>query len=694
MAHTQHSYDVIVIGGGHAGTEASLAAARMGCRTLLITHSVDTLGQMSCNPAIGGIGKSHLVKEIDALGGVMARATDSAGIQFRVLNARKGPAVRATRAQADRVLYRNAIRELLQNQPGLHIFQQAVNDLVLEGDRVTGVVTQMGLVFHAPCVILTAGTFLGGKIHIGLENHAGGRAGDPPSIPLARRLRELPFRVERLKTGTPPRIDSRTVDFTKLAEQWGDTPVPVMSFVGEAEEHPEQRCCWITHTNERCHDIIRAALDRSPMFTGIIEGTGPRYCPSIEDKIHRFADKSSHQVFVEPEGLTTRELYPNGISTSLPFDVQMALVHSIAGFEAAHITRPGYAIEYDFFDPRDLHYSLETRAVSGQINGTTGYEEAAAQGLVAGINAALRIQGKDAWCPRRDEAYIGVLVDDLITMGTSEPYRMFTSRAEYRLLLREDNADLRLTAQGRRLGLVDDHRWACFESKREAIEKEQQRLQRSYVHPGSAAAETLTKRLEKPIAREYSGLELLRRPQLGYADIYEALPAEALDPRVTEQVEIQAKYAGYIDRQREDIDRLRRHENVLLPDDLDYSAIDGLSNEVKQKLSEARPQTLARAGRIPGVTPAAVSLLLIHLKKRGVLAPHADDRSHVGPQMHSPQHLADGRLDLGGIEMAYLHTSFEGIADYYQLVGWTIYSRFEKRKPGFQRALETFAEVR
>lgn len=624
MAESQYSYDVIVIGGGHAGTEASLASARMGCRTLLITHSVDTLGQMSCNPAIGGIGKSHLVKEIDALGGAMARATDRAGIQFRVLNARKGPAVRATRAQADRVLYRNAIRDFLQNQPDLHIFQQAVDDLVLEGDRVAGVVTQMGLVFHAPSVVLTAGTFLGGKIHIGLENHAGGRAGDPPSNPLARRLRELPFRVERLKTGTPPRIDSRTVDFAKLAEQWGDTPVPVMSFIGEPEEHPEQRCCWITHTNERCHEIIRGALDRSPMFAGIIEGTGPRYCPSIEDKVHRFADKSAHQVFVEPEGLTTRELYPNGISTSLPFDVQAALVHSIAGFEEAHITRPGYAIEYDFFDPRDLHYSLETRAVSGlffagQINGTTGYEEAAAQGLVAGINAALRIQGKDAWCPRRDEAYIGVLVDDLITMGTTEPYRMFTSRAEYRLLLREDNADLRLTAQGRELGLVDDHRWASFESKREAIGKEQQRLQRSFVHPGSAAAEKLTKRLDNPIAREYSGLELLRRPQLSYEDVFEALPAEVLDPRVTEQVEIQAKYAGYIDRQQEDIDRLRRHENVLLPGDLDYSAIDGLSNEVKQKLSDARPQTLARAGRIPGVTPAALSLLLIYLKKRGVL---------------------------------------------------------------------------
>ena len=621
---SEQQFDVIVIGGGHAGTEACLASARMGCRTLLLTHSVDTLGQMSCNPAIGGIGKSHLVKEIDALGGAMARATDRAGIQFRVLNARKGPAVRATRAQADRVLYRNAIRQILESQPNLHIFQQAVDDLVIEGECVTGVVTQMGLTFRAPCVVLTTGTFLGGKIHIGLENHAGGRAGDPPSIALAQRLREMPFRVDRLKTGTPPRLDARTVDFSKLEEQWGDEPTPVMSFMGSVAEHPEQRCCWITHTNAQSHDIIREALDRSPMFTGVIEGTGPRYCPSIEDKIHRFADKTSHQVFVEPEGLTTQELYPNGISTSLPFDVQQAMVRSIVGFENAHITRPGYAIEYDFFDPRDLHYSLETRAISGlyfagQINGTTGYEEAGAQGLLAGLNAALRVQGKDSWCPRRDEAYIGVLVDDLITHGTLEPYRMFTSRAEYRLLLREDNADLRLTERGRELGLVGDERWDRFESKREAIAAEQERLARGYVHPGTPAAEKLAERLDKPLAREYSGMELLRRPQLRYADIAAALPGGEVEPQEAEQVEIQAKYAGYIDRQQDDIERLRRHENVVLPVSLDYGEIPGLSHEVRQKLADARPETLARAGRIPGVTPAAVSLLLIHLKKCGAL---------------------------------------------------------------------------
>ena len=621
---SEQQFDVIVIGGGHAGTEACLASARMGCRTLLLTHSVDTLGQMSCNPAIGGIGKSHLVKEIDALGGAMARATDRAGIQFRVLNARKGPAVRATRAQADRVLYRNAIRQILESQPNLHIFQQAVDDLVIEGECVTGVVTQMGLTFRAPCVVLTTGTFLGGKIHIGLENHAGGRAGDPPSIALAQRLREMPFRVDRLKTGTPPRLDARTVDFSKLEEQWGDEPTPVMSFMGSVAEHPEQRCCWITHTNAQSHDIIREALDRSPMFTGVIEGTGPRYCPSIEDKIHRFADKTSHQVFVEPEGLTTQELYPNGISTSLPFDVQQAMVRSIVGFENAHITRPGYAIEYDFFDPRDLHYSLETRAISGlyfagQINGTTGYEEAGAQGLLAGLNAALRVQGKDSWCPRRDEAYIGVLVDDLITHGTLEPYRMFTSRAEYRLLLREDNADLRLTERGRELGLVGDERWDRFESKREAIAAEQERLARGYVHPGTPAAEKLAERLDKPLAREYSGMELLRRPQLRYADIAAALPGGEVEPQEAEQVEIQANYAGYIDRQQDDIERLRRHENVVLPVSLDYGEIPGLSHEVRQKLADARPETLARAGRIPGVTPAAVSLLLIHLKKCGAL---------------------------------------------------------------------------
>jgi tRNA uridine 5-carboxymethylaminomethyl modification enzyme len=624
MLQQQYSFDVIVVGGGHAGTEACLAAARMGCRTLLITHSIDTLGQMSCNPAIGGIGKSHLVKEVDALGGAMARATDRAGIQFRTLNARKGPAVRATRAQADRILYRTAIRQLLENQPGLSIFQQAIDDLVIEGDRVTGVVSQMGLVFHAPSVVLTAGTFLGGRIHVGLESHAGGRAGDPPAITLAERLREMPFSVERLKTGTPPRIDARTVDFSSLEEQWGDNPTPAMSFLGSVDEHPEQRCCWITHTNARTHELVSAALDRSPMFTGEIEGTGPRYCPSIEDKIHRFADKQSHQVFIEPEGLTTNELYPNGISTSLPFDVQQALVQSIAGFEQAHITRPGYAIEYDFFDPRGLEHSLETRAISGlffagQINGTTGYEEAAAQGLLAGLNAALRSQAREPWCPRRDEAYIGVLVDDLITLGTNEPYRMFTSRAEYRLLLREDNADLRLTPKGRELGLVDDSRWNRFQTKQEAIVTEQDRLTRSFVHPGTSEAELLATSLKSPLQREYSGMDLLKRPELDYAQVASVLPVGAIDAQVAQQVEIQAKYAGYIERQQADIERLRRHESMNLPDDLDYHAINGLSNEVKQKLTEARPRTLARAGRVPGVTPAAISLLLIHLKKRGVL---------------------------------------------------------------------------
>ncbi len=623
MEYKQH-YDVIVIGGGHAGTEACLAAARMGCRTLLLTHSVDTLGQMSCNPAIGGIGKSQLVKEVDALGGAMARATDRAGIQFRTLNSRKGPAVRATRAQADRVLYRNAIREILESQPNLSIFQQGVDDLLIEHGRVAGAITQMGLVFRASRVVLTTGTFLGGKIHIGLEHSAGGRAGDPPSIALARRLRELPFRVDRLKTGTPPRIDARTVDFSGLEEQWGDSPTPVMSFLGSVAEHPEQRCCWVTHTNERTHDVIRGSLDRSPLFSGVIEGVGPRYCPSIEDKIHRFADKSSHQIFIEPEGLVSSELYPNGISTSLPFDVQVELVRSIKGFENAHITRPGYAIEYDFFDPRDLNASLETRAVpglyfAGQINGTTGYEEAAAQGLLAGLNAALSVQGRQAWCPRRDEAYIGVLVDDLITMGTIEPYRMFTSRAEYRLLLREDNADLRLTEQGRALGLVDDARWRKFEAKREAIQRETERLGSTWIHPGTAQAEALAGRLKNPINREYSLADLLKRPELDYADIADLKGAACVDPQVAEQVAIQAKYAGYIDRQQEEIERLRRHENTSLPADLDYRAVDGLSNEVRQKLGEVRPDTLARAGRIPGVTPAAISLLLIYLKKRGAL---------------------------------------------------------------------------
>jgi tRNA uridine 5-carboxymethylaminomethyl modification enzyme len=620
----QQQFEVIVIGGGHAGTEACLAAARMGCRTLLLTHSVDTLGQMSCNPAIGGIGKSHLVKEVDALGGAMARATDKAGIQFRVLNRRKGPAVRATRAQADRVLYRNAIRQILESQPNLSIFQQPVDDLLIENGQVAGAITQMGLVFRAPRVVLTSGTFLGGKIHIGLENSAGGRAGDPPSIALAQRLRELPFRVERLKTGTPPRIDARTVDFTDLQEQWGDQPEPVMSYMGSRADHPEQRCCWVTYTNEHTHDIIRSGLDRSPMYSGVIEGVGPRYCPSIEDKIHRFADKNSHQIFIEPEGLSTRELYPNGISTSLPFDVQVALVRSIKGFANAHITRPGYAIEYDFFDPRDLYASLETKALpglyfAGQINGTTGYEEAAAQGLLAGLNAALAVRGAEPWCPRRDEAYIGVLVDDLITMGTREPYRMFTSRAEYRLLLREDNADLRLTEQGRAIGLVDDARWERFEAKREAIARETTRLATSWIHPHTPQADVLTGKLNTPLLREYSLAELLKRPELEYTDLADLVGDPTLDPQAAEQVEIQAKYAGYIDRQKEDIARLRRNENTPLPADLDYNGVDGLSNEVKQKLSAARPDTLARAGRIPGVTAAAIALLLIYLKKRGIL---------------------------------------------------------------------------
>jgi len=620
----QQQFDVIVIGGGHAGTEACLAAARMGCRTLLLTHSVDTLGQMSCNPAIGGIGKSHLVKEVDALGGAMAVATDRAGIQFRVLNSRKGPAVRATRAQADRVLYRNAIREILESQPNLSIFQQPVDDLLLENGRVAGAITQMGLVFRASQVVLTTGTFLGGKLHIGLENSAGGRAGDPPSIALAQRLRELPFRVDRLKTGTPPRIDARSVDFSGLEEQWGDQPEPVMSFLGSVEQHPQQRCCWVTYTNEQTHDIIRGGLERSPLFSGVIEGVGPRYCPSIEDKIHRFADKSSHQVFIEPEGLNTSELYPNGISTSLPFDVQIALVRSIAGFENAHITRPGYAIEYDFFDPRDLSYSLETRAVpglyfAGQINGTTGYEEAAAQGLLAGLNAALAAQGREPWCPRRDEAYIGVLVDDLITMGTLEPYRMFTSRAEYRLLLREDNADLRLTPRGRELGLVDETRWQRFAQKREAIERETTRLGATFVHPDTDAAQRLALKLGRPITREYSLADLLKRPELEYDDVASLKGEPCDDQQAAQQVAIQAKYAGYIDRQQDEIERLRRYENTLLPADLDLDAVDGLSHEVKQKLQEARPETLARAGRIPGVTPAAISLLLIYLKKRGAL---------------------------------------------------------------------------
>jgi len=617
-------FDVIVIGGGHAGTEACLAAARMGCRTLLLTHNIETLGQMSCNPAIGGIGKSHLVKEVDALGGAMARATDRGGIQFRVLNSRKGPAVRATRVQADRVLYKAAIREILENQPNLQIFQQAVDDLIVHGDRVEGAVTNTGIRFFARSVVLCTGTFLGGKIHIGLENHAGGRAGDPPSIALAKRLRELPLRVDRLKTGTPPRIDARTVNFDGLDQQWGDTPIPVMSFIGSAAEHPQQTCCWVTHTNEKTHDIIRGGLDRSPMYTGVIEGIGPRYCPSVEDKIHRFADKNSHQVFIEPEGLNTHELYPNGISTSLPFDVQFNLVRSIKGFENAVITRPGYAIEYDFFDPRDLKHSLETKVIdglffAGQINGTTGYEEAAAQGLLAGINAARKAQELDAWTPRRDEAYIGVMVDDLITLGTREPYRMFTSRAEYRLLLREDNADLRLTETGRALGLIDDGRWQIFCEKREAIARENTRLATTWIQPNTPEGERVHALLEQPLTHEYSLLDLLRRPQVNYADIADLKGAAVNDPQVAEQVEIQAKYAGYIDRQADEIERLRQSENTRLPDDFDYAVVEGLSNEIKLKLSTSRPETLGQASRIPGVTPAAISLLLIYLKKRGLL---------------------------------------------------------------------------
>jgi len=619
----QDSFDVIVVGGGHAGTEAALAAARSGARTLLLTHNLDTLGQMSCNPAIGGIGKGHLVKEVDALGGLMGRAADRAGIQFRRLNARKGPAVRATRAQADRSLYKQVVRAALEGQPGLQLFQQAVDDLLVDGDRVTGVVTQMGLKFRAPAVVLTVGTFLGGRIHIGLQNHEGGRAGDPPANALARRLRELPLRVERLKTGTPPRIDAKTIDYRQLSEQPGDDPIPSFSFMARPGDHPRQISCHITHTNARTHDIIRAGLDRSPMYSGVIEGVGPRYCPSIEDKIVRFADKDSHQIFVEPEGLSSNEVYPNGISTSLPFDVQLALVRSMKGFERAHITRPGYAIEYDFFDPRDLRPSLETKHLgglffAGQINGTTGYEEAAAQGLLAGINAARQSRDESPWSPRRDEAYLGVLVDDLITRGTSEPYRMFTSRAEYRLLLREDNADLRLTLVGRELGLVDDARWAAFEAKREAIERESQRLHESFFHPGSLSDAEAERVLGQALSREARLSELLSRPNVDYAALM-SLPGAGepvSDPVVAEQVEIQCKYAGYIERQREEIERQRRQEGLPLPEDLDYSRVRGLSTEVGQKLAAQRPATIGQASRIAGVTPAAVSLLLVHLKKR------------------------------------------------------------------------------
>ncbi|MCL7930796.1 tRNA uridine-5-carboxymethylaminomethyl(34) synthesis enzyme MnmG [Halomonas llamarensis] len=617
-------FDVIVIGGGHAGTEAALASARMGCQTLLLTHNIETLGQMSCNPAIGGIGKSHLVKEIDALGGAMGLATDLGGIQFRVLNARKGPAVRATRAQADRVRYKAAIRSMLENQPNLTIFQQAAGDLIVDNDTVRGVETETGIRFHGESVVLCTGTFLGGVIHIGLNQSRGGRAGDPPSNALAERLRALPFRVDRLKTGTPPRLDAKTVDFSHLEEQPGDSPTPVMSYLGNRGMHPRQMSCHIAHTNTQTHDIILKNLDRSPMYSGVIEGIGPRYCPSIEDKVHRFADKSSHQIFIEPEGLDTNELYPNGISTSLPFDIQLQVVRSIKGLENAHITRPGYAIEYDFFDPRDLKHSLETKFIhnlffAGQINGTTGYEEAGAQGLLAGLNAARRAKALEAWWPRRDEAYLGVLVDDLITMGTKEPYRMFTSRAEYRLLLREDNADLRLTETGRELGLVNETRWDAFSQKRDAIERENQRLAATWVQPNTPAAERLGEKTGKALTREYRLSDLLRRPELTYADIatLPGIEGEAVDnDAVTEQVQIQAKYQGYIDRQQDEIDKLKRHEATPLPDSLDYQRVEGLSNEICQKLIEARPATLAQAARISGVTPAAVSVLLIHLKKR------------------------------------------------------------------------------
>lgn len=617
-------FDVIVIGGGHAGTEAALAAARMGSQTLLLTHNIETLGQMSCNPAIGGIGKSHLVKEIDALGGAMAMATDKAGIQFRVLNSRKGPAVRATRAQADRVLYKAAIREILENQPNLTLFQQAADDLIVDGERITGVVTQSGIRFRAPTVVLTTGTFLGGVIHIGMQQHSGGRAGDAPANALAQRLRELPFNVGRLKTGTPPRIDARSVNFSVMQEQWGDDPAPVMSFVGSRNQHPEQVCCYVTRTTEQTHDIIRSGFDRSPMFAGNIEGIGPRYCPSIEDKVSRFADKDSHQIFVEPEGLTTNELYPNGISTSLPFDIQLAAVRTIPGFENAHITRPGYAIEYDFLNPQDLRHTLETKFIqglyfAGQINGTTGYEEAGAQGLLAGINAALRAQDKDEWYPRRDEAYLGVLVDDLITMGTSEPYRMFTSRAEYRLILREDNADLRLTETGHKLGLVDDQRWQAFNSKREAIATERQRLETTRIHPGTSGGDAANSHLRQPMNRDQTLAELLRRPEINYRHIADMAEGQADDPAVADQVEIEIKYEGYISRQADEIERLRRNENTRLPDDIDFDAIGGLSNEIKQKLKEVRPETVAQASRIQGVTPAAISQVLVHLKKRDLL---------------------------------------------------------------------------
>jgi tRNA uridine 5-carboxymethylaminomethyl modification enzyme len=615
-------FDVIVVGGGHAGTEAALASARAGCKTLLLSHNIETLGQMSCNPSIGGIGKGHLVKEVDALGGAMAGATDESGIQFRMLNSSKGPAVRATRAQADRLLYKQAIRTRLENQPNLWLFQQAVDDLLVEQDRVCGVVTQLGLRFSAKTVVLTTGTFLSGLIHVGQSNYQAGRAGDPPSVSLAHRLRELNLPVGRLKTGTPPRIDGRTIDYSAMQEQPGDVPVPVFSFMGNAAQHPEQLPCWITETNQRTHDIIRGGLDRSPLFTGVIEGVGPRYCPSIEDKITRFADKSSHQIFLEPEGLTTHEVYPNGISTSLPFDVQLDLVRSIKGLENAHILRPGYAIEYDYFNPCGLTSSLETKAIrglffAGQINGTTGYEEAAAQGLLAGLNAALQVREQEAWCPRRDEAYLGVLVDDLITQGVSEPYRMFTSRAEYRLQLREDNADLRLTESGRKLGIVDDTRWQVFEQKREAIAREQERLRGTWVNPRNLSVQEAVRVLGKTIEREYTLLELLRRPDVSYASLM-TLPGAGVgvvDEKVAEQVETQAKYHGYIERQHDEIGRNEQYETLALPGDMNYQEVRGLSIEVQQKLNQHKPENIGQAARISGITPAAISLLLVHLKR-------------------------------------------------------------------------------
>ncbi|MGV6988063.1 tRNA uridine-5-carboxymethylaminomethyl(34) synthesis enzyme MnmG [Testudinibacter sp. P80/BLE/0925] len=625
MIYTE-TYDVIVVGGGHAGTEAALAPARMGLKTLLLTHNVDTLGQMSCNPAIGGIGKGHLVKEIDAMGGLMATATDQAGIQFRTLNSSKGPAVRATRAQADRVLYRQAVRIALENQENLDIFQQEVVDILLDQDRISGVSTKMGLTFRAKAVVLTAGTFLAGKIHIGMENYVGGRAGDPASIMLADRLRELNLRVDRLKTGTPPRLDARTIDFSVLEQQHGDTILPVFSFMGSVDQHPRQIPCYITHTNEKAHDLIRANLDRSPMYAGVIEGIGPRYCPSIEDKVMRFAERNSHQIYLEPEGLTSNEIYPNGISTSLPFDVQMGIVNSMKGLEKARIMKPGYAIEYDYFDPRDLKPSLETKAINGlffagQINGTTGYEEAAAQGLLAGINAGLFVQQKAAWYPRRDQAYLGVLVDDLCTLGTKEPYRVFTSRAEYRLLLREDNADLRLTPIGRELGLIDEARWARFNQKLENIEQEQQRLRQIWIHPQSEHLNEVNAILNSPLTREASGEDLLRRPEVDYKTLtaLSAFAPACADAQAAEQVEISIKYQGYIEHQYEEIARHKRHESTAIPPEFDYDKVNGLSNEVRLKLTQHRPISIGQASRISGVTPAAISILLVNLKKQGML---------------------------------------------------------------------------